>query len=328
MVTNINNTKQSLPFTKRECLYLALFPYSITNQGPLNPHTIVSNPISYLGIDDTAMNQRVLSHYQIHDDKAYSDKVSTLKLYCANAIHPESEHQWLYEATPSELLFIDSKLTQYFYQFTQPAPSSIDNVPGVYASTYLPTSIPRNEEHLAMRIILLIDLCLFGSVEGKITLLKTLKQNTQMAKGNISGTLQLKDGVQKELLSEFTSWINNYKIKFFQEKRELQNFTTLYPETDKYTLDKVLAECMVVAIQNQALYDLFEMKVKNAWSQKKYKIKNAEKIARNYNFSKKTIEMLNELATHRGRSKTEVIESLIKDANQEYLASTKKPARN
>ncbi len=321
---HIPNEKK-LPFTKRECLYLAIFPYLRNGESTPIPHTQIDNPISYLGTDLTIMNQRIFSHYLIYDDKVNSDLANALKKYCADGICPEDEVKWLYSVTPLELLFIINDVTLGFRPVLEPQQQSTIISTGTASELrqtgYPPASIKWSEECLATGIILLIDLCISGTVEGKITLLENLKQKAQTAKGKISGTLRLKEGVQKELMPEFTYWIYNYQNKFFQERRAPQAFITSYPETDKYTLDKTLVNCMITAMQNPAFYDLYEMKVKNAWSQKKHKIKNIEKVARNYNFSRETIEMLNELAKHRGRSKTEVLELLIKEAHKHKKTS-------
>lgn len=315
----ISGTK--VAFTERECLYLAIYPYCGSGQTPPPSHTQIDNPISYLATDLAIMNQRVLSHYGLLDNKVNRDSVKELKQYCANGICPEDEVKWLYSATHFELLFIDSEINQLINQLSQPNPYSVVTTSILYRSDFDPILIPWITEQLVTRIILLMDLCIISTTEGKITFLKNLKQNAQIAKGKISGILRLKNGVEKELTSEFTHWIHNYQNKFFQEKGVPQTFFTQYPETDKYTLDMALANGMITAMQNPAFYDLYEMKVKNAWSQKKHKIKNIEKVARNYNFSRETIEMLNELAKHRGRSKTEVLELLIKEAHEHKKTS-------
>lgn len=332
MIERKKSTEHNHYFTRRECLYLAFFPFLRRGESIPIPHTQIDNPISYLGTDLSAMNQRVFSHYNLFDETVNRYLLKELKLYCANGICPEDEVKWLFSATPFELLFIDNDVTQGFNLFlgsqTQPIAFSIGTASYLCQSGYPPLSIHWSEEYLATRIVLLIDLCLSGTVEGKITLLNNLKQKAQTAKGKISGTLRLKDGIQEELLSEFTSWICNYQNKFYTEKYQIQNLLIIQPETDKYALDKMLANCMIKAMAMPSLYDLFELKVKGAWSQKKHKIKNVKKVARNYSFDKDTIEMLNELAKHRGRSKTETLESLINEAHTEYRINVKKPNRS
>lgn len=323
MIERKTSIKHNRYFTQRECLYLAFFPAGATP----TPHTIIDDPISYLSTDLAVMNKNIFSHYNLHNDNVNRDYLEAIKLYCANGICPEDKVKWLYSATPWELLFIDGDLTQSFHQ-TQSIAFSTGTASYLCQTAYSPQSIHWSEEDLAVRIILLIDLCLSGTVEAKITLLKSLKQKAQIAKDKISGILRLKDGIQEELLSEFTAWICNYQNKFYTEKYQLINLPILHPETDKYALDKVLANCMIKAITSPDFYGLFELKAKGAWSQKKHKIKNVEKVARNYSFAKDTIEMLNELAKHRGRSKTETIELLINEAHAEYRISIKKPNRS
>lgn len=307
----IRQTRYQNIFSKRECLYLNFFPYEPLSS---SSHTVINNPISYMKTDLQSMDQSVCRHYNITNDEKSKYIINRIKQHCAHAICPDEEVQWLHKTQTHELLFINDFIEKVFYSLvTNPYATNLEQTKRCH-----PIDIQYDEESLVTRIILLIDVCFSGTVEEKITLLNNARQKTQVVKGQISGVLTLSKKMPKELLSEFTPWICNYLTKFKQENSYFGDLGTFAPKTNKYALDKLLYNCMSMASNNKSLYDLFELKMKRAWAQKKHSLKNIEKVARNYEFSTETVKMLNELAKNRNISKTMLLESLVQETYKRY----------
>lgn len=323
MSVNRSANTQKYAFTRRECLFLAYFVPS-NEDHTKSPHTQIDNPISYLKSDIGVMNQSVLDHFTANKNE---EKIESLKKFCATHLCPDEEINKALKLPLMELLYLDWYLTAMHSQ--TPVLNKTDlctNVGPLYQSDFLLINLrmQTNKEDISLRITTILDICFIGSSETKTTLLSSAQANTEQAKGIISGLLQLKNKLGEISSCEFSNWICNYISKFNIENRYVPHIMTNSPQVDENTLDKAMANCMIMSSQNYSLYKLFEGNAKRAWTQQKYKLKNTDKFARNYTFSKETIYMINELSEKRGLSKTELVERLVKE---EYEKQTKKPPR-
>ncbi|EGR0059618.1 TPA: hypothetical protein I7753_02215 [Vibrio vulnificus] len=117
-----------------------------------------------------------------------------------------------------------------------------------------------------------------------------------------------------ELYQQY-AWAYNYITN--NKEYTIPNWFIPTPTTDREMLDAAITAFDVWSVDDSTK-QLFILRMKKAWSQKKHRASLEKKNKQSYNFtlSTKAKKMLDRMSESRGQSRNEILEKLIKD---EYL---------
>lgn len=291
------------PFTSRECLYLLNKGYSSLERSDKTPpidefYGFLNNTLEY-------QNRAVLNAYQ--KGELTDNDIEQLKSQCQFSMVRDGAFDWLEKFDKGVLLFINKVIDNEISKSDQLLFAQ-DNIIRLKKSF-----LHYENEQLIQRIYINYDLVMIGNVDNKNITIDKLKNVLDSRLNSTSSYMKWID--KKD--NGFLEWLNNYQSEALKENSYEQHFYSSLSD-----IDNLKAEALYCSFKRPDLFSLFLLKARKAWNQKAHRDKNAQKISRTYQMSSESVDQLSELSQQSGRTKTQTIEDLIREAHQKLTRMT------